>query len=74
MSALLYVHQKRDDFSLSLYSCSHQGSTPLSLILLSIFSVSLLHSAVTSRPIFLAGKGEKHGIKKPRPILLMNVN
>ena len=28
MSLLLYVHRKRDDFSLSLYLPSHQGSTP----------------------------------------------
>ena len=41
---LLYVHQKRDDSSLSLYLCSHQGSTPLSLISLSILSVSILHT------------------------------
>ena len=30
----------RTTFSLSLYLCSHQGSTPLSLILISILSVS----------------------------------
>ena len=27
-SVLLYVHQKRDAFSPSLYLCSHQGSAP----------------------------------------------
>ena len=64
MSVLLYVHRKRDDFSLSLYLPSQQGSTPLSLILLSILSVSFLHSAVTSCPSYLAGKREEHRIKK----------
>ena len=28
MFGLLYVHLRRMDFSLSLYRCSHQGSTP----------------------------------------------
>ena len=64
MSVLLFVHLKRDDFSLSLYLPSQQGSTPFSLILLSILSVSLLHLAVTSCPSYLAGKGEQHRIKK----------
>ena len=58
MSVLLYVHQKREDFPLSLYLSSQQGNTPLSLILLSILSVSLLHSAVPSHPSCLVGKGE----------------
>ena len=43
---------------------------PLSQFLLSILSISLLHSAVTSRPSYLAGKEEELRIKKPRPILL----
>ena len=64
MSVLLYVHQKREDFPLSLYLSSQQGNTPLSLILLSILSVSLLHSAVTSHPSYLAGKGEELWIQK----------
>ena len=46
------------------YLPSQQGSTTLSLILLSILSVSLLHSTVTSRPSYLAGKGEKLRNKK----------
>ena len=36
MTVILYVHQKREDFPLSLYLSSQQGNTPLSLILLSI--------------------------------------
>ena len=31
---------------------------------LNILSVSLLHSALTTRPRYLAGKGEEHWIKK----------
>ena len=41
-----------------------QGSTPLSLISLPILSVSLLHTALTSHPRFLAGKGAERQIEK----------
>ena len=41
-----------------------QGSTPLSLIVLPILYVSLLHTALTSRPRFLAGKGAERQIEK----------
>ena len=44
---------------LSLYLPSQQGSTTLSLILLSILSVSILHSALTSHLSYFAGKGEE---------------
>ena len=70
MFGLLYVHQKTEDFSPSLFLTSLQGSIPLSLISLPVLSVSLLHSALTSRPRYLAGKGEELWIKKPSPILL----
>ena len=64
MFGLLYVHQKREDFYPSLLLTRRQGSTPLSLISLPILSVSLLHTALTSRPRFLAGEGEERRIKK----------
>ena len=64
MFGLLYVHLRKMSFSLSHNLHSHQGNTPLSLILLSILSVSLLHSAVMSSPSYLAGKGEKLRIQK----------
>ena len=32
--------------------------------MLTILSVSLLHTALTSHPSYLAGKGEEHRIKK----------
>ena len=64
MFGLLYVHQKREDFCPSLFVTSLQGSTPLSLILLPILSVSLLHTALTSRPSYLAGKGAERRIGK----------
>ena len=69
MYGLLYVHQNREDFSPSLFLASLQSSTPLSLILLPILSVSLLNTALTSRPSYLAGKEEERR-KKLRPILL----
>ena len=50
----------------SLYLTSLQGSNPppLLLFLLSILSDSLLHSALTSHPSYLAGKGEVFRIQK----------
>ena len=66
MFGLLYVHQNREDFSSSLFLTSLQGSTPLSLILLTILSVSLVHSALTSLPSYLAGKGEELRIQKTK--------
>ena len=60
MFRLLYVHQKRENFSPSLCLPSLQGSTHLSLILLAILSVSLLHSAVKSCPSDLAGKNRTY--------------
>ena len=51
-------------FSPSLCLLLQQGNTPFSLFLLSILSVSLLHSSVTSRPSYLARKGEELWIKK----------
>ena len=56
---ILYVHQKREDISPSFFITPLQGGTPLSLILLPILSVFLLHSALTSHPSYLAGKGEE---------------
>ena len=64
MFGLLYIHQKREDFSPSLFVASLQGSTPLLLILLTILSIFLLYSALTSRPSYLAWKGEEHLIQK----------
>ena len=64
MFGLLFVHQKREDFSPPLFVTSLQGSTPLSLILLPILSVSLLHTALMSRPSYLAGKGAESQIEK----------
>ena len=46
-------------FILFLFLTSSQGSSPLSLVLLPILSVSFLHSALTLRPSYLAGKGEE---------------
>ena len=66
MFGLLYVHQKREDISPSFFLTSLQGSTPLSPISLPILSVSLLHSALTSRPSYLAGKGEELRIQKTK--------
>ena len=57
MFVLLCVHLKREDISPSFFVTSLQGNTPLSLISLPILSVSLQHSAVTSLPSCLAGKG-----------------
>ena len=51
------------NFSPSLFLTSLQGITP-SLILITILSVSLLHSALMSRPSYLAGKGEELRIQK----------
>ena len=59
MFVLLYVHQKRENLSPSLFITSLKGSTPLSLIPLPILSVSLLHSALMSHPSYLAGKEEE---------------
>ena len=64
MFGILYVHQKREDFSPSLFITSLQGSTPLSLFLLPILSVSLLHTALMSCHSYLARKGEEHRIEK----------
>ena len=64
MFGLLYVHQKREDFPPSLFLTSLQGSTPLSHILLLILSVSLPHTALTSHPNYLAGKGAECRIEK----------
>ena len=50
---------ERDNFSPSFFVHSLQGSTLLSQILLPTLSVSLLHPALTSRPSYLAGKGEE---------------
>ena len=61
---LLYVHQKRENFSPSLFSTSLQSSTPLSLILLPIPIVLVLHLPLTSRPSQIAGKGEELWIQK----------
>ena len=53
MSLLLYVHRKRDDFSLSLYLPSHQGSTPPpSPILLSIKLWRITRPYLAIRTIF----------------------
>ena len=54
MSILLYVHRKKDDFSVSHFP-SQQGSTPLSLIHY-LSSVSLLHSSWCHNLSYLAGK------------------
>ena len=66
-------------FTLPLFTLPYQnvayiklhGSTPLSIILLPILSVSLMHTALTSRPSYLAGKGAERQIEKPRPMLLL---
>ena len=63
MFGLLYVHQEREDFSSSLYLTSLQGSNcPLTNFV--NYPVSLLHSAPTSLPSYLAGKGSSR-LKNP---------
>ena len=68
-SITLCTPKERQLFPLPLPP-SQQGSTPLSLILLSILSVSLLHLLWRHDLSYLAVKGEELRIKKTRPILL----
>ena len=54
MSVLHYVHRKRDAFSLSLYLCSHQGSTPSLPNLVTYPLYFSTANKLTSRPSILA--------------------
>ena len=54
MSVLLSVHQKREAVCALPLPVTGQGSTPLSLILLSILYVLMHTLFVTLRPSFLA--------------------
>ena len=47
---------------------------PTFAVRLSILSVSLLHSALTSHPSYLAGKGEDLRIKKNPDLYCLNFN
>ena len=60
----IYVHQKREAVCTLHLPVTGQGSTPLSLIPLSILYVLLRTLFVTSRPSCLACKGEEHRFQK----------
>ena len=64
MSVLLYVHQKREAVWALPLPVTGQGSTPCSLISLSILYVLLRTLFVMSHPSYLAWKGEEHRIQK----------
>ena len=57
-----------------LFVTSLQGSTPLSLILLPIPSISLLHTALMSRPSYLVGNGPERRIEKAQTYTTYNIN
>ena len=59
MSVLLFVHQKKENFSPSLL---------VTLISLPVPIVLVLHSSLTSRPRQIAGKREELRIKKTQTL------
>ena len=73
MSVLLYVHQKREAIWALSLPVTGQGSTPCSLISLSILYVLLRTLFVMSHPSYLAWKGEEHRIQKTQTSTTLSV-